>query len=138
MPAVIGIALITFLIWAIAGPSPRLAHALINAVAVLIIACPCALGLATPMSIMVAMGKGAASGVLFKNAEAIEFMRRRGVQPRLSRGKAPPARSLRRAGFPANASERGYMPQWYRLEGPQSMVWVRASSLLHSDSMEVV
>jgi Cu+-exporting ATPase len=76
VPAVVGIALLTFLIWAIAGPSPRLAHALINAVAVLIIACPCALGLATPMSIMVAMGKGAASGVLFKNAEAIEFMRK--------------------------------------------------------------
>jgi Cu+-exporting ATPase len=76
VPAVIGIALITFLIWAIAGPSPRLAHALINAVAVLIIACPCALGLATPMSIMVAMGNGATSGVLFKNAEAIEFMRK--------------------------------------------------------------
>jgi Cu+-exporting ATPase len=76
VPGVVGIALLTFLVWAIAGPSPRLAHALINAVAVLIIACPCALGLATPMSIMVAMGKGAASGVLFKNAEAIEFMRK--------------------------------------------------------------
>jgi Cu+-exporting ATPase len=76
VPGVVGIALLTFLVWAIAGPSPRLAHALINAVAVLIIACPCALGLATPMSIMVAMGKGATSGVLFKNAEAIEFMRR--------------------------------------------------------------
>jgi Cu+-exporting ATPase len=76
VPAVVGIAFLTFLIWAVAGPSPRLAHALINAVAVLIIACPCALGLATPMSIMVAMGKGATSGVLFKNAEAIEFMRK--------------------------------------------------------------
>jgi len=73
---VAGIALLTFLVWAIAGQSPRLAHALINAVAVLIIACPCALGLATPMSIMVAIGKGATSGVLFKNAEAIEFMRK--------------------------------------------------------------
>ncbi len=58
------------------GPQPRLAHALVNAVAVLIIACPCALGLATPMSIMVATGKGATLGVLFKNAEAIEFMRK--------------------------------------------------------------
>jgi len=76
VPGVVGIALLTFLVWAIAGPSPRLAHALVNAVAVLIIACPCALGLATPMSIMVAMGKGATSGVLFKNAEAIEFMRK--------------------------------------------------------------
>ena len=73
---VVGISVLTFLVWAFAGPSPRLAHALINAVAVLIIACPCALGLATPMSIMVAMGKGATSGVLFKNAEAIEFMRK--------------------------------------------------------------
>jgi Cu+-exporting ATPase len=76
VPAVIGIAALTFTVWAVAGPSPRMAHALINAVAVLIIACPCALGLATPMSIMVAMGKGATMGVLFKNAEAIEFMRK--------------------------------------------------------------
>jgi Cu+-exporting ATPase len=76
VPIVITVAIITFLVWAYAGPEPRLAHALINAVAVLIIACPCALGLATPMSIMVAMGKGAGAGVLFKNAEAIETMRR--------------------------------------------------------------
>ena len=76
VPVVIGIAVLTFVVWTIAGPSPRMAHALINAVAVLIIACPCALGLATPMSIMVAMGKGATMGVLFKNAEAIEFMRK--------------------------------------------------------------
>ena len=76
VPAVVGIAAVTFAVWATVGPSPRMAHALINAVAVLIVACPCALGLATPMSIMVAMGKGATSGVLFKNAEAIEFMRK--------------------------------------------------------------
>jgi Cu+-exporting ATPase len=76
VPAVVVAALITFLIWAVFGPEPRLAYALINAVAVLIIACPCALGLATPMSIMVAMGKGATAGVLFKNAEAIETMRK--------------------------------------------------------------
>ena len=76
VPTVVGIAALTFIVWAAAGPSPRMAHALINAVAVLIIACPCALGLATPMSIMVAMGKGATMGVLFKNAEAIEFMRK--------------------------------------------------------------
>jgi P-type Cu+ transporter len=75
VPIVIAIAVITFIIWAAVGPEPRLAHALVNAVAVLIIACPCALGLATPMSIMVAMGKGATAGVLFKNAEAIEVMR---------------------------------------------------------------
>jgi Cu+-exporting ATPase len=76
VPIVIGIALLTFLIWAMFGPEPRMAHALINAVAVLIIACPCALGLATPMSIMVATGKGASMGILFKNAEAIEILRK--------------------------------------------------------------
>ena len=75
VPAVIVIAIVTFIVWAIVGPEPRFAYALINAVAVLIIACPCALGLATPMSIMVAMGKGAQAGVLFKNAEAIEVLR---------------------------------------------------------------
>jgi Cu+-exporting ATPase len=73
---VVAIAAVTFIVWALIGPEPRFAHALVNAVAVLIIACPCALGLATPVSIMVAMGKGAAGGVLFKNAEAIELMRK--------------------------------------------------------------
>jgi len=76
VPAVILISFISFLIWYLAGPEPRLAHGLIAAVSVLIIACPCALGLATPMSIMVATGKGATMGVLFKNAEAIETMRK--------------------------------------------------------------
>jgi P-type Cu+ transporter len=75
VPAVVGTAVVTFVVWSLVGPEPRLAHALVNAVAVLIIACPCALGLATPMSIMVATGKGATLGVLFKNAEAIEVMR---------------------------------------------------------------
>ena len=73
--AVIGIAILTFVVWSLWGPPPALAYALINAVAVLIIACPCALGLATPMSIVVASGKGAAMGVLFKNAEAIQLLR---------------------------------------------------------------
>ena len=72
---VVSVAVLTFVTWAWLGPEPRMAYALVNAVAVLIIACPCALGLATPMSIMVAMGKGAAGGVLFKNAEAIEVMK---------------------------------------------------------------
>ena len=72
---VVSIAVITFAVWAWIGPEPRFVYALVNAVAVLIIACPCALGLATPVSIMVAMGRGAAAGVLFKNAEAIEVMR---------------------------------------------------------------
>lgn len=75
VPAVIAIAIIAFVVWALAGPPPALAHALIAAVAVLIIACPCALGLATPMSIMVATGRGASVGVLFKSAEAIERLR---------------------------------------------------------------
>src|SRR5579859_7174399 len=72
VPAVVAAAVITFIAWTLIGPQPRLAHALVNAVAVLIIACPCALGLATPMSIMVAVGKGAHVGVLIRNAEALE------------------------------------------------------------------
>jgi Cu+-exporting ATPase len=76
VPVVIGVAVVTFAVWALVGREPRMAHALINAVAVLIIACPCALGLATPMSIMVATGKGATTGVLFRNAEAIETLRK--------------------------------------------------------------
>ena len=76
VPAVITIAVLAFIIWFFVGPEPRLAYALIAAVSVLIIACPCALGLATPMSIMVATGKGAGLGVLFKNAEAIETLRK--------------------------------------------------------------
>ena len=75
VPLVILVAVVTFIVWAIVGPEPRMAYAIINAVAVLIIACPCALGLATPMSIMVATGKGAQAGILFKNAEAIEVLR---------------------------------------------------------------
>ena len=74
VPAVIFAAVVTFIVWAIFGPQPRMAYALVNAVAVLIIACPCALGLATPMSIMVATGRGATEGVLIKNAEALETM----------------------------------------------------------------
>ncbi len=76
VPIVLGASVVTFVVWALWGPDPRLAHALVNAVAVVIIACPCALGLATPMSIMVATGKGATMGVLFKNAEAIEMLRK--------------------------------------------------------------
>ncbi len=75
VPAVVLVALVTFVVWALVGPEPAMAYALINAVAVLIIACPCALGLATPVSIMVAAGRGANMGVLFRNAEAIEVMR---------------------------------------------------------------
>ena len=74
VPIVIVAAVITFLVWSSYGPEPRLAHALVNAVAVLIIACPCALGLATPMSIMVGTGRGAEGGVLIRNAEALEIL----------------------------------------------------------------
>jgi Cu+-exporting ATPase len=74
VPVVITVSVITFAVWAVYGPEPRLAYALVNAVAVLIIACPCALGLATPMSIMVGSGRGAELGVLFRNAEALETL----------------------------------------------------------------
>jgi Cu+-exporting ATPase len=74
VPAVVLAAVVTFIVWALIGPAPRMAYALVNAVAVLIIACPCALGLATPMSIMVAAGRGATAGVLIKNAEALEIL----------------------------------------------------------------
>ena len=74
VPAVIAVAVTTFILWYLLGPEPRLAHAIVNAVAVLIIACPCALGLATPMAIMVGTGRGAHSGVLIRNAEALETM----------------------------------------------------------------
>ena len=72
VPAVIGVAIITFVVWSIVGPAPAMAYALVNAVSVLIIACPCALGLATPMSIMVGVGRAAQAGILVKNAQAIE------------------------------------------------------------------
>jgi Cu+-exporting ATPase len=76
VPAVVLVSTVAFAIWAFVGPEPRMAHALLAAVSVLIIACPCALGLATPMSVMVAAGRGATEGVLFKNAEAIEVLRK--------------------------------------------------------------
>jgi P-type Cu+ transporter len=76
VPAVIAIAIVTYLVWWFIGPEPRLAYAIVNAVAVLIIACPCALGLATPMSVMVGVGRGAQAGVLIKKAEAMELMER--------------------------------------------------------------
>ncbi|MFA6125391.1 MAG: heavy metal translocating P-type ATPase [Sphingomonas sp.] len=74
VPLVVAIAIVTFVVWNLAGPEPRFGHALLNAIAVLIIACPCALGLATPMSIMVGTGRGARAGVLIKDAEALQMM----------------------------------------------------------------
>ena len=74
VPVVVGVAVLTFIVWFAVGPQPKFAHALVNAVAVLIIACPCALGLATPMSIMVGTGRGAGAGVLIRNAEALETL----------------------------------------------------------------
>jgi len=74
VPAVVLTSVVTFVVWSLIGPEPRFSHALVNAIAVLIIACPCALGLATPMSIMVGTGRGASAGVLIKNAEALELM----------------------------------------------------------------
>ncbi len=76
VPLVMAVAVLTFVVWALAGPPPRLTYALVNAISVLIIACPCALGLATPMSIMVAVGRAATLGILFRNAEAIEVLRK--------------------------------------------------------------
>ena len=75
VPSVVAVAVVTFAVWATIGPEPRMAYGVLNAIAVLIIACPCALGLATPISIMVATGRGATMGILFKNAEAIEVLR---------------------------------------------------------------
>jgi len=76
VPAVIATSIVTFVVWLLVGPSPAIAYALVNAIAVLIIACPCALGLATPISIMVGTGRGAQAGVLLRNAEALEAMER--------------------------------------------------------------
>ena len=127
VPAVVAVAVLTALAWGLFGPEPRLAYALVNAVAVLIIACPCALGLATPMSIMVATGRGAQAGVLIKNAEALETLEKvdtlvvdktgtltegkprlvsRGRGGRRDRARGPRPRRRPRAGERASARRR--------------------------------
>jgi heavy metal translocating P-type ATPase len=107
VPAVIVIAIVAFLVWASVGPEPALAHALVVAVSILIIACPCALGLATPMSIMVGVGRGARLGVLIKNAEALELMERVDTlvvdkTGTLTEGKPSVTRVVPAAGFDAD------------------------------------
>jgi len=100
VPVVLAVSVITFVVWMWLGPDPKLAYAIVNAVAVLIIACPCALGLATPMSIMVGVGRGAQEGVLVKNAEALERLE-----------KSPPWSWIRRAPSPrANPSSWIFCP----------------------------
>jgi Cu+-exporting ATPase len=103
VPSVLLCAAITFAVWALAGPQPRLAHAIVNAVAVLIIACPCALGLATPMSIMVGTGRGAHAGVLIKNAEALEILEKVDTLVLDKTGTLTEGKPRVRAIVPANA-----------------------------------
>jgi Cu+-exporting ATPase len=107
VPGVVLVSVLTFFIWALWGPAPQFAHALVNSVAVLIIACPCALGLATPMAVMVGTGRGAEAGVLFKNAEALEVLARADVlvvdkTGTLTEGKPQVTAIESAAGFEAN------------------------------------
>jgi Cu+-exporting ATPase len=131
VPAVIAVAVAAFAAWAVCGPEPRLAFGLVAAVAVLIIACPCALGLATPMSIMVGVGRGAQAGVLIKNAEALERLEKVDTlvvdkTGTLTEGK-PQAdrRSAPRAGFDR---DRAAAAGRQRSSAPASIRWPRRSS----------
>ena len=113
VPAVIAVAVITFIVWVSFGPEPRFAHAIVNAVAVLIIACPCALGLATPMAIMVGTGRGAQAGVLIKNAEALETLEKVNTivfdkTGTLTEGK-PRVVGISRSGNPTDISDAGLL-----------------------------
>lgn len=117
VPAVIAVAVLAFAAWAIWGPEPRFSYGLVAAVAVLIIACPCALGLATPMSIMVGVGRGAQTGVLIKNAEALEHMER-SIRSSSTRRARSPRASLR---SPRLSQPKGSAR-------PRFLAWLRASS----------
>ena len=129
VPAVIAIAVVTFIAWASFGPEPRFAHAIVNAVAVLIIACPCALGLATPMAIMVGTGRGAHAGVLIKNAEALETLEKVDTivfdkTGTLTEGK-PKVSEISLAGIHRNFGEMtfcAWRPVW---SAPASIRWRR-------------
>jgi P-type Cu+ transporter len=113
VPAVIAVAIITFIVWVSFGPEPRFAHAIVNAVAVLIIACPCALGLATPMAIMVGTGRGAQAGVLIKTAEALETLEKVNTivfdkTGTLTEGK-PKVVGISRPGNPTDISDADFL-----------------------------
>ena len=130
VPAVVLIAVITFIVWALFGPEPAMAYGLLNAVAVLIIACPCALGLATPMSIMVGTGRGATAGVLIKNAEALEVLEKIDTlvvdkTGTLTEGKPHLAAAGSGARDKARTSSCVLQPVW---SGAASIRWRRLSS----------
>ena len=131
VPAVVAVAVVTFIVWFCFGPQPRLAHALVNAVAVLIIACPCALGLATPMAIMVGTGRGAHAGVLIKNAEALETLEKVDTlvvdkTGTLTEGK-PQAVAISRRHLPRHFRRRSCFA-WPRVwSAPASIRWARRS-----------
>ena len=132
VPAVIAIAALTFVGWAIFGPEPRFAYALVNAVAVLIIACPCALGLATPMSIMVGVGRGAREGILVKNAEALETLEKVDVvvvdkTGTLTEGKPRLVKIVTAQGFEENELLRIVASLEQRSEHPLAAAIVRGA-----------
>ncbi|HTV25734.1 MAG TPA: heavy metal translocating P-type ATPase, partial [Polyangiaceae bacterium] len=136
VPAVIAVALGAFGVWWLLGPEPRLAHALTNAVAVLIIACPCALGLATPMSIMVGMGRGASAGVLVKNAEALELFEKVDTlvldkTGTLTRGRPELVRAVVAPGFHENDVLAAAAALESQSEHPLSAAIVRAARERH-------
>jgi Cu+-exporting ATPase len=129
VPAVVATAVLTFIVWALIGPQPSMAYGLINAVAVLIIACPCALGLATPMSIMVAIGKGAQAGVLFKDAEAIKILRQVDTLVMDKTGTLTEGRPKLIAVLPPRASRRRRCFGWRQASNEAASIrWLQPSS----------